>query len=142
MRTILTLLALAATMAFLVVGTVLVVGMPGSQTGSSTQSSNASSSSSSATSSSSVSTSSTTTRLANAVATDDTNDNLQLRLSVNATTVAPGQAFTIAVSEFNTLTTTNNVSAANTWALDGLELGPCGHSYGPTQGPLGIEVFS
>ena len=142
MRTILTVLALAATMAFLVVGTVLVVGMPGSQTGSSTQSSNASSSSSSATSSSSVSTSSTTTRLANAVATDDTNDNLQLRLSVNATTVAPGQAFTIAVSEFNTLTTTNNVSAANTWALDGLELGPCGHSYGPTQGPLGIEVFS
>ena len=73
--------------------------------------------------------------------TNDPNDNLQLRLSLNATTLAPGQTFSITVSEYNTLTTTNNVTAASSWDLDGLELGPCGHSYGPTQGPLGVEVF-
>ena len=134
-------------MAFLVVGTVLVVGTPSSQTASTTESSGPSSSSSSTTSTSyststSESTSSTTTHLASAVATDDTSDSLQLRLSLNATIVAPGQSFAITVSEFNTLTTTNNVTAANSWALDGLELGPCGHSYGPTQGPLGVEVFA
>lgn len=142
MRTAITVLVLAGIMAFLVVGTVLVVGMPGSQTGSSTQSSSDSYSSSSVTSSSSVSTSSTTSQLANTIAAEDTNDNLQLRLSLNATIVAPGHAFAISISEFNTLTTTNNVTSANYWALDGLELGPCGHSYGPTQGPLGVEVFS
>jgi hypothetical protein len=73
---------------------------------------------------------------------DDLNDGLQLRLSLNTTTVAPGEPFTITVSEFNTLSTANNASAANLWAIVGLELGPCGHSYGPDQGPLGAVVFS
>ncbi len=136
MKSTMTVLAFAATVALLAAGTVLVVGMPGSQSGSSTQSTGTASSLSSA------STTSTTSHLSNATASENMNDSLQLRLSLNATTINPGQTLMITISEFNTLSTANNVTASDSWALDGLELGPCGHSYGPNQGPLGVEVFS
>jgi len=56
---------------------------------------------------------------------------LELRLSVNATDLAPGGRLQVSVSEFNTEASANNVSAANLWGLSGLSVGECGTSTYP-----------
>ncbi|MGA2665903.1 MAG: hypothetical protein ABSF83_13265 [Nitrososphaerales archaeon] len=153
MKQIATVLGVTVTMALLVVGTVLVVtDATGGGRVSTTQppgttaypsSSKSSSASMPSTSSDDrpSTTSSTSASESSTAYSSGSGDGLQVRLSVNATVVRPGQPFTITASEFNELATTSNVSAADGWAAQGLELGPCGHSYGPDQGPLGVAVY-
>ena len=66
--------------------------------------------------------------------------NLELRLSVNASsTGGPSGNVTvfISVDEYNTLAVANNVSKATEWGLQGLSLGPCGiQAY-----PFGVAVY-
>ncbi|MGA2874978.1 MAG: hypothetical protein ABSE82_05475 [Nitrososphaerales archaeon] len=63
---------------------------------------------------------------------------LELRLSVNATSITSGQSILIVVSEYNTLMTPNNISVAHIWSVNGLTLGSC-----PTEfvQPFGVAVF-
>jgi hypothetical protein len=67
--------------------------------------------------------------------------NLELRLSVNASsTGGPDGNVTVSISadEYNTLATTNNVSKATEWGLEGLSLGSCGmQAY-----PFGVALYS
>ena len=62
---------------------------------------------------------------------------LSLSLSLDSATYQPRQTVNIAVDEINTLTKTNNVSAAGNWACPGLSVGPCG----TLNYPLGIAIF-
>jgi hypothetical protein len=57
---------------------------------------------------------------------------------VNGTTLSSGQALQISVSEYNTLSVTNNVSAEKNWAVGGLTLGVCPNIYVQ---PFGMAVF-
>jgi hypothetical protein len=62
---------------------------------------------------------------------------LSLSLSLDAKTYPPGNKVRIVVDERNTLSTENNVSAADKWSYDHLTLGACG-----TNGAVyGIAVF-
>lgn len=70
--------------------------------------------------------------------------NLQLRLSVNASSKGGTQGnvtVSIAVDEYNTLATANNVSKASAWALQGLSLGSCG-TEGYSLHPFGVALYS
>lgn len=72
-----------------------------------------------------------------------TSQNLELRLSVNASsTGGPDGNVTVSISldEYNTLTTANNVSKASAWALDGLSLGACG-TEGYSLYPYGVALY-
>jgi hypothetical protein len=66
--------------------------------------------------------------------------NLQLRLTVNASSTgssAGGVTVNILASEYNTLATANNVSKAQRWGLTGLSLGACGtEAY-----PFGVALY-
>jgi hypothetical protein len=66
--------------------------------------------------------------------------NLQLRLSVDASATrspAGGVAVNMTVSEYNTLASANNVSMGRQWNLTGLSLGPCGtEAY-----PFGVSLY-
>jgi rhodanese-related sulfurtransferase len=63
---------------------------------------------------------------------------LQLTLSVNTTTFSQGESLQINVSEYNTISTTNNVPAENNWGNSGLALGPCKNIFVQ---PFGILLF-
>ncbi len=66
--------------------------------------------------------------------------NLQLRLSANASASGGSGGVTIklSVEEYNTLAAANNVSSGSQWPLDGLSLGSCGtEAY-----PFGVAVYS
>jgi hypothetical protein len=62
---------------------------------------------------------------------------LNLSLSLDSATYQPGQTVNIAVDEINTLTKTNNVSAAGNWVFPGFSVGPCG----TLNYPFGIAIF-
>jgi hypothetical protein len=67
--------------------------------------------------------------------------NLQLRLSVNASSTGGSDGnvtVSIRVDEYNTLATANNVSKATQWGLDGLALGSCGTQIYP----FGVALYS
>lgn len=53
-------------------------------------------------------------------------DGLSLTLSLNASTLHPGDELTIKVAELNTLDTANRVDAAGMWPVQGLTTGPSG----------------
>jgi len=55
-------------------------------------------------------------------------NNLQLQLYLNSSSLASGFAVSVTVDDYNTLASTNNVTAANDWlvALNGLDGAPCG----------------
>jgi rhodanese-related sulfurtransferase len=63
---------------------------------------------------------------------------LQLQASVNATILTLGEALQINVSEYNTLSTTNNVAAATNWGVNGLTIGACPNI---NVLPFGVAVF-
>ena len=63
---------------------------------------------------------------------------LELSLSLASTDYQPGESITINITEFNTLTTPNNLSAIEKdWPLSGLSLGGCG----TLNYPMGIDIF-
>ncbi len=64
-------------------------------------------------------------------------DGLALTLSVNATTLRPGEGLAMTVVEENTLDKVNRVPAAQEWAVEGLTLGPCG----TLNYPVGLALF-
>ena len=63
---------------------------------------------------------------------------LQLQVSVNATTLTSGEALQISVSEYNTLSTINNVTAATNWAVNGLAFSACPNL---NELPFGVALF-
>jgi hypothetical protein len=63
---------------------------------------------------------------------------LQLRVDLNATNLLSGESLQVAVSEFNTLSTFNNVSASEQWPIR-VALGSCPNVYDQ---PFGIAVYS
>jgi len=63
---------------------------------------------------------------------------LQLRVDLNATNLLPGESLQVAVSEFNTLSTFNNVSASEQWPIR-VALGSCPNVYDQ---PFGIALYS
>ncbi len=63
---------------------------------------------------------------------------LQLQVSVNTTSLNPGEALQINVSEYNILPTSNDISCGKNWAVDGLTLGACPNVYVQ---PFGVAVF-
>lgn len=63
-------------------------------------------------------------------------NNLLLRLSVNDTSISQGQSFGLNVSEYNTLTSTNNVSISSQWVVQGATQSCPNQLY-----PFGISVF-
>jgi hypothetical protein len=65
-------------------------------------------------------------------------DHLELRLTLNATSIRSGQAVNISISEFNPQPQPNNVTASDDWPIEGLSLGPCG----TINLPIGLELFS
>ncbi len=69
--------------------------------------------------------------------TSESVNGLSLSLSLNSTTLQPGQEISVLIDEQNTLTTVNNVSASNGWPLKGLSLGPCG----TVNYPIGVAIF-
>ncbi|MGH9920529.1 MAG: hypothetical protein ACRD6W_16870, partial [Nitrososphaerales archaeon] len=63
---------------------------------------------------------------------------LNLSLGLNGSSISAGQWITATVVETNTLTTSNDVSAAAEWPVANLAAGPCGHM----NEPVGIAVLS
>jgi hypothetical protein len=63
---------------------------------------------------------------------------LELRVSLNASEIVPGQEVQVNLSEFNTLPVVNNVSASGAWPVS-VALGPCENVYSQ---PFGIAVYS
>jgi len=63
---------------------------------------------------------------------------LQLRVDLNATNLLSGESLQVAVSEFNTLSTFNNVSASEQWPIR-VALGSCPNVYDQ---PFGIALYS
>ena len=68
--------------------------------------------------------------------TNPSND-LELKMSLNATSIPKGGAVNISVAEYNTLTVVNNVTTSTNWPVTGLSDGPCG----TLNEPIGFEVF-
>jgi hypothetical protein len=62
---------------------------------------------------------------------------LQLQVSLNATSLASGEPLQINVSEYNTLPTNNNIAATN-WGVNGLTIGACPNL---NELPFGVAVF-
>lgn len=62
---------------------------------------------------------------------------LLLGLSLNQTTIEPGQTVSITVYERNALKVVNNASSSDRWPVNGLSVGPCG----PLNLPVGIVVY-
>lgn len=63
---------------------------------------------------------------------------LKLELSINTTSIAPGQSLEISLGDYNTLSRANNLSAADGWPVSYLSDGPCGDlNY-----PMGFAVVS
>jgi hypothetical protein len=63
---------------------------------------------------------------------------LELLVSLNATEILPGQEVQVNLSEFNTLSAVNNVSASRAWPVS-VALGACENVYDQ---PFGIAVYS
>ena len=63
---------------------------------------------------------------------------LQLEVSVNATNLTLGESLQIGISEYNTLSTINDVTAATNWGVNGLALGACPNI---NEQPFGVAVF-
>ena len=63
---------------------------------------------------------------------------LQLQVSVNATTLTHGEALQISVSEYNALSTINNVTVATNWGVNGLALSACQNI---NELPFGVALF-
>jgi rhodanese-related sulfurtransferase len=63
---------------------------------------------------------------------------LQLQASVNTTTLTPGETLQINVSEYNTLSTDNNVLTATNWGVNGLTIGACPNI---NVLPFGVAIF-
>jgi hypothetical protein len=62
---------------------------------------------------------------------------LELMVSTNATEISAGESVQVNLSEFNSLSVANNVSAAHDW-LTSVALGPCENIYVQ---PFGIAVY-
>jgi hypothetical protein len=71
-------------------------------------------------------------------ATAQSSNGLQLRASVNVTSLTSGEALQVSVSEYNTLAITNNVTAEKSWGVNGLFLGACPNVYVQ---PFGVALF-
>jgi hypothetical protein len=89
-------------------------------------------------------TSSTESQSSTSVATGgsyvNASQNLQLQLSVDASSTGGSHGnltISIRVDEYNTLATANNVSKATQWGLDGLSLGSCGTQIYP----FGVALY-
>ncbi len=65
-----------------------------------------------------------------------TSTGLETSLTLNATSILPGQWISLTISESNSMKTTNNVSASNSWPIQYLSLGACSENY-----PVGIGIF-
>jgi len=63
---------------------------------------------------------------------------LRLDVAMNSTTILSGGAVQVTLSEFNTFSTSNNVSSFDRWATQ-VALGPCENIYVQ---PFGIAVFA
>jgi hypothetical protein len=61
---------------------------------------------------------------------------LKLSVSLNTTTLQPGQEVSIVVDEQNTLSVSNKVLSSRNWPLNGLILGPCG----TLNYPFGVSI--
>ena len=72
------------------------------------------------------------------ITTTPSSKGLQLRLSINTARLTAGETLQIDVSEYNTLSTTNNVAAVNSWGIGSLALGPCKNTFVQ---PFGVAVF-
>jgi hypothetical protein len=69
---------------------------------------------------------------------------LELLLSVNSTTIPSEDAISISASVVNTLPTSNNLTASDDWAIQGLSSGSCdpqGNSTDKLFDPVGMTVF-
>src|SRR5207245_7619552 len=62
---------------------------------------------------------------------------IRLDLSVNSTSLKPGNTIAITISENNLRPIPNEVRAASDWKLQGLSLGPCG----TVNRPIGFAIF-
>jgi len=79
----------------------------------------------------------TGTTSGNSTSTGSTGANgLLLGFSVNVTSIAPGQSFGMTLSEFNTLSKTNNLSEASEWVVQGSTQACPDGFY-----PFGVSVF-
>jgi len=72
------------------------------------------------------------------IASADSSYDLKLRVDINATNLLSGESLQVAVSEFNTLSSFNNVSASEQWPIR-VALGSCPNVYDQ---PFGIAVYS
>ena len=63
---------------------------------------------------------------------------LELLVSMNATEVLPGETVQVTLSEFNTMSAVNNVSASQNWPVQ-VSLGSCSNIYDQ---PFGIAVYA
>jgi len=63
---------------------------------------------------------------------------LQLRVSVNTTVLTAGEPLQINISEYNMLSIDNNVAAATNWGVNGLGIGACPNI---NVLPFGVAVF-
>lgn len=95
-------------------------------------------SSTSTTSTSSTSSTSTYTGAATSTSATSPASGLELSLALNGTRISTGEEITATAVEVNTLTTTDNVSAAKDWPIGNLAVGPCGQ----LNSPVGIAVLS
>lgn len=128
------LVAVSAVVIVLLTGTLFVAMELGANAGSTESQS----------SSTSVQTSSSSTSVQTSGSYVNPPQNLQLRLSVNASSTGGPQGnvtVSIRVDEYNTLATANNVSKASSWGLDGLSLGACA-SEGYSLYPYGVALYS
>lgn len=62
---------------------------------------------------------------------------IRLDLSINSTSLKPGDKITITISENNLRLVPNEVRAASDWKLQGLSLGPCG----TVNHPIGFAIL-
>ncbi len=89
-----------------------------------------------------ITTQSTTTQPSTTAAptttTVQSTNGLQLQVSVNSTNITPGEPLQINISEYNTLSTTNDVIAATNWGVTGLALSTCQNI---NEQPFGIAVY-
>ena len=82
-------------------------------------------------------TSQTTTTAMTTTSAPPEND-LKLQVSINTNSLTPGQPLQINVSEYNTLSTFNNVAAATNWEVNSLTIGACPNI---NVLPFGVAVF-
>src|SRR5579875_3412597 len=62
---------------------------------------------------------------------------LELRLSLNASTINLGDSISFNATVFNTQATENNLSSISDWTVPQLIIGPCG----PTDAPIAFAVI-